>query len=132
MLLPPSHLRRCYAESDVHHTTWAARTLLEIRMFAEYITSSSENMRRFYQDLYVDGEHALDVASKVLDKIPDDPTTPVAREFLEQAIPLVQTRSEAADASELEAYPVRADRCLRGPEAAVRAGSLRLGSTAHR
>ena len=49
-------------------------------------------MRPFYQYFYADGGHALDVTSKVLDKVPDDPTTPVAREFLERGIPLVQTQ----------------------------------------
>lgn len=73
-------------------------------MFAEYITSSSENMRRFYQDFYLDGSHALSVSSKVLDKLPDDPSTPVGREFLKQAIPLVKTHSEIADATELDTY----------------------------
>ncbi len=73
-------------------------------MFAEYVTSCAENMRRFYQDLYADGGHALDITSKVLDKIPDDPSTPFGRQFLEQAVPLVQIHSEAAEASELQAY----------------------------
>jgi hypothetical protein len=87
----------------VHYTAWAARTLLEIRLFAEYVTSSNENMHRFSQDFFVEGARALSVTSKVLDKIPDDPSTPIGKEFLEQSIPLVKTHSDAADVSELEA-----------------------------
>ena len=100
-----SHLRRANDECDPHYLAWAARSLLELNIFAGFVTSSEANMRRFYLDLFVDGCTALNVASKSLDLLSADHTSiPVGRKIVEDSRPALTEHSDAREASTLASY----------------------------
>jgi hypothetical protein len=99
------HLRRAHEESDPQYLAWAARTLVEIKVFAEFVSSSKENMRRFFQDLFVDGNTALKVASKSLDLLPaDHPGVPPGRKIVDDSRPALKQYSDANAACGLEGF----------------------------
>lgn len=99
------HLRRAHDENDPHYLAWAARTLIEIKVFAEYVTASEDHMRRFYQDLFVDGDTALNVATKSLDSLPQDhPGVSPGRKIVEDSHPALKQHSNAINASGLAGY----------------------------
>jgi hypothetical protein len=63
------HLKRAYAESEPNYLCWAARTLLELRVWALYIVRSEANAKRFHQDQYIDGLTALGAMDKAATKV---------------------------------------------------------------
>jgi len=63
------HLKRAHAKSEPNYLCWAARTLLELRVWALYIVSSEANAKRFHQDQYIDGLTALGAMDKAATKV---------------------------------------------------------------
>ena len=99
------HLRRAHEESDPHYLASAARTLVEVNVFTEYVTSSEEQMRRFYQDLFVDGNTALNAATKSLDLLPHDHQgVAEGRKIVDNSRPALKEHSDANEASGLKGF----------------------------
>src|ERR1039457_717162 len=98
------HLRRGYAESDEHYLAWAARTLLELKVWTEYVTKSEDNLKRFFQDMYVDGSTGFQVATKSLVKLDDHPLKTESQRILDDAKPDLVAKLAAADVGESEKY----------------------------
>jgi hypothetical protein len=59
-----NHLRNGW-QSDSTYTAWACRNLLELRIFAKFITISSDNRKRFMGDLIVDCEQKTKALTKL-------------------------------------------------------------------
>jgi hypothetical protein len=66
-----THLTRAFIEGDVQYLSWAGRSLLELKFFAAFATSSDEKMARFKKDAFVDASTALNVSSKHVKNITD-------------------------------------------------------------
>jgi hypothetical protein len=49
------HLRRAYSEGEINYCAWAARNLLELRVWTLYASASRGNAWRFHQDQNADG-----------------------------------------------------------------------------
>ena len=98
------HLRRGYAEFDAHYMAWAARTLLELKVWTEYVTKSEDNLKRFFQDMYVDGSTGFQVATKSLVKLDDHPLKTESQRILDDAKPDLVAKLAAADVGESEKY----------------------------
>lgn len=63
------HLRRAYTEGDVNYCAWAARNLIELRIWTLYVTESNENVWRFHQDQHVDGLSLVRTIEKAAQKL---------------------------------------------------------------
>jgi hypothetical protein len=98
------HLRRGYAESDEHYMAWAARTLLELKVWTEYVTVSEDNLRRFFQDMYVDARTAFQVGAKATAGLDDHPLKAASQKILDNAKPDLGAKLEGAEVSESERY----------------------------
>ena len=99
-----AHLRRGYAESDAHYMAWAARTLLELKIWTEYVTQSEENFKRFHQDMYVDANTAFQVGAKATASLDEHPLKTESQKILDNARLGLKARLEAAEVSESERY----------------------------
>jgi hypothetical protein len=98
------HLRRGYQESDAHYMAWAARTLLELKVWAEFVTKSEDNLKRFYQGMYVDASTAFQVGAKATAALDDHPLKAAGQKILDNAKPDLIAKLEAAEVSESERY----------------------------
>ena len=88
-------------------TTWHGppRTLLELKVWTEYVTQSEENLKRFYQDMYVDASTAFQVGVKATAALGDHPLKAASNKILDNAKPdLIAKLSAADDVSESERY----------------------------
>jgi hypothetical protein len=52
---------------------WAARTLLELKIWSVYVTESDANLKRFYQDMYVDANSAFKAGEKAVSALEEHP-----------------------------------------------------------
>jgi hypothetical protein len=66
------HLKRAYAEAEPNYLCWAARTLLELRVWALYVVRSEPNARRFHQDQFIDALTALGAMDRAAGKVTRD------------------------------------------------------------
>ena len=98
------HLRRGYAESDEHYLAWAARTLLELKVWTEYVTKSEENLKRFSQDMYVDANTAFRVGAKATAALDEHPLKAASKKILDDTKPDLMAKLAAAEVSESERY----------------------------
>jgi len=78
-----AHLKRGYIESDAHYMAWAARTLLELKVWAIYITGSDVNLKRFYQDMYVDINSAFKTGEIAVNALEEHPLKAASQKLLD-------------------------------------------------
>lgn len=64
------HAKRAFQEGEMNYLAWAARNLLELRVWTLYATESRQNALRFHQDQFVDGLSALRSLEKSAQKLP--------------------------------------------------------------
>ena len=63
------HLRLGFEHRDISHVCWAARTLLELFVWADFCRADKENARRFYQDAMRDLNGTMVTFQQLLDVI---------------------------------------------------------------
>jgi hypothetical protein len=63
------HLKRAYKERELNYLAWAARNLLELRIWSMYVAKSEQNAWRFHQDQFIDGLTSIRPMEKAADKI---------------------------------------------------------------
>lgn len=62
------HLKRAYEECELNYLAWAARNLLELRVWTLYATSSAQSAWRFHQDQFIDGLTSIRSIEKAAEK----------------------------------------------------------------
>ena len=97
------HLRRAYGEGEINYCAWAARNLLELRIWMLYATASRENAWRFHQDQYADGLSLVRVFERAANKLP----RAVDAQFLKEAAATIRPDIEdhAARAGVTDQFP---------------------------
>jgi len=63
------HLKRAYKERELNYLAWAARNLLELRIWSMYVAKSEQNAWRFHQDQFIDGLTSVRSMEKAADKV---------------------------------------------------------------
>jgi hypothetical protein len=63
------HLKRAYKERELNYLAWAARNLLELRVWSMYVAKSEQNAWRFHQDQFIDGLTSIRSMDKAADKV---------------------------------------------------------------
>jgi hypothetical protein len=66
------HLKRARQECEVNYIAWAARNILELRIWTLFASSSRENALRFHKDQYVDGLSAVRAMERAAQRVPRD------------------------------------------------------------
>ena len=98
------HLKRGYKESDAHYMSWAARTLLELKVWSVYVTTSEDNVKRFHQDMYVDANTAFRVGTKTSAALEDHPLKTAGQSILHGIEWDLKAKLQAAEVSESQTY----------------------------
>ena len=84
------HLKRAYSELELNYLAWAARNLLELRVWSSYVVRSEQDAWRFHQDQFIDGVTAIRSMTKAADKI----ERAVDAEFLRSCAAGLRTKLE--------------------------------------
>lgn len=63
------HMRKGW-QTDSSYAAWGCRSLLELSVFAEYVTTSSDNKRRFIQDFAIDNDQSTGALIAIANSLP--------------------------------------------------------------
>jgi hypothetical protein len=98
------HIRRAYAEGEINYCAWAARNLLELRVWTLYATASRENAWRFHQDQYADGLSLVRILERSADKLPRAMDAQFLKEAAATIRPLMEEHAAKADVTDKLPY----------------------------
>lgn len=98
------HLKRAFQERELNYLAWAARNLLELRVWALYATVSRKNAKRFHQDQYVDGLSVLRALERTGEKLPRVVDANFIKEVAAALRPEMEKHASAAGVDEKMPY----------------------------
>lgn len=98
-------LKRTFREGgDIGVLSWAARTLLELKLWACYAAKSRDNAMRFSKDMYIDSFTAHRAISKGIDALEEHPFKAEMSSMQANTLVTLKPKMDAAGVTEKDPY----------------------------